>query len=115
MAKIHELLKKLQVESVGQPEGGNPDAVAEELSRKYYVAIAQILRDNDTKDAIADALVGLFKSDNPRFDADRFRQAAGFGLTPTAEPAPMGQGQINKDVDRAQRDFEHEKKFGKPR
>lgn len=83
--KISELLKQLneacQCGCVGQPEGGNPAAaLGEELSRKYYVAIAQILRDNDTKDAIADALIGLFRSDNPRFDAARFRDAAGLGL-----------------------------------
>jgi hypothetical protein len=101
-------------ESVGQPEGGN--AVAEELSRKYYVAIAQILRDSENKDQIAKGLVQLFKSDNPRFDTNRFMRAAGFGLEPVvADKAPMAQQQINKDVDRAARDFEYEKKWGKPR
>ena len=65
-------------EDVGKPEGGNPAAALdEELSRKYYVAIAQILKDNKEWDAILQALIGLFKSDNPRFSADRFAQAAG--------------------------------------
>jgi hypothetical protein len=103
-------------ESVGQPEGGNPNAVAEELSRKYYVAIAQILRDSENKDQIAKGLVQLFKSDNPRFDTDRFMRAAGFGLEPVvADKASMAQQQVNKDVDRAARDLEYEKKWGKPR
>jgi len=113
-------------EDVGKPEGGNPAAaLGEELSRKYYEAIAQILKDNKDWDAILAALISLFKADNPRFNADRFAQAAMDGgelelgeVDGKPSPsnfAPKTNPQINKDRAAADRDFEHEKKFGKAR
>jgi len=56
------------------------------MTRKNYVAFAAMLADihvkNDpvatrTFDNIVEGMVDVFTEDNPRFDADRFRAAAG--------------------------------------
>jgi hypothetical protein len=57
------------------------------LSRKYYVAIAAVLKDRKEstrlplyKEAIRDVahdLAGQFAFDNPNFDRERFLKAAG--------------------------------------
>ena len=72
LEKIDSLLKKLS-----EVNDGSEVLVTESLSAKYYVAIAQIIRDNKTKEDIAHALADLFMADNPRFDGVRFMKAAG--------------------------------------
>lgn len=47
------------------------------LSRKDYVAIADIISKYETKAAIAGALADYFASDNPAFDRQRFLDATG--------------------------------------
>lgn len=101
--KINELLKQLAEDcqcgvqpEVGRPEGGNTAAaLGEELSRKYYVAIAQILRDNQTKNEIAGKLANLFMADNRRFNGVQFMQAAGVD---DSEITAWMDAPVNKDV-----------------
>jgi len=47
------------------------------MSRKHYVAIADALVSVEFshKTVVVDALCRVFKKDNPRFDADRFKEA----------------------------------------
>lgn len=45
------------------------------LSKKYYQKIAQILKENQTKEQITTKLIEYFKTDNPNFDEVRFKEA----------------------------------------
>ena len=48
------------------------------FAKRHYEAIAKILRENaDWRPSLAWSLIGAFKSDNPRFDEDRFLKAVG--------------------------------------
>jgi len=42
------------------------------FSKQHYIAIANILKDFETKEEIAKELVDYFKKDNPRFDSEKF-------------------------------------------
>ena len=42
------------------------------LSKKYYNAIAIILRENETREDIIVNLIEYFERDNPRFDREMF-------------------------------------------
>ncbi len=48
------------------------------MTRKDYIATAEILKDNETPSAIALELALMFKRDNPAFRAGKFFDAAGF-------------------------------------
>jgi len=49
------------------------------MTRKDYIAIAKALSNVEfstfSKGRVIDALCDVFQDDNPRFDADRFRNA----------------------------------------
>lgn len=45
------------------------------LSRKYYKEFALILKQNESKEDIINALMTFFKSDNYRFNEDTFKKA----------------------------------------
>jgi hypothetical protein len=48
------------------------------FTRRHYLAIAEIVRaepDPEVRERLAYALIRVFASDNPRFDAGRFREA----------------------------------------
>ena len=47
------------------------------MTRKDYIAIADALASVEFshKATVVDALCRVFKKDNPRFDADRFKEA----------------------------------------
>lgn len=47
------------------------------MTRKHFAAIALILRQHGTDAGLAADLANHFASENPRFDADRFMEAAG--------------------------------------
>ena len=50
------------------------------MSRKHYKAIAEAIREGfstkELREAVAMALIGALRSDNPRFDSSRFISAA---------------------------------------
>jgi len=43
------------------------------FTRKHYLEIGKILRDKKARKGEIDRYVAMFKKDNPRFDAQRFR------------------------------------------
>ncbi len=43
------------------------------FTRKHYLEVGGILRDRKAKKSEIDRYVQMFKKDNPRFDAKRFR------------------------------------------
>jgi hypothetical protein len=47
------------------------------MTRKDYVEVARILNENllDVSDEMIDDFIAMFKKDNERFDATRFRNA----------------------------------------
>jgi hypothetical protein len=105
-------------------EGGDPKAaLGEAMSRQEYASIAHVIRGNTTKEEIANQLAGVFVANDNRFDREQFLKAAGVALAENAgkpKPGlsprghgPVDQRQINKDRAAADRDFEHEKKFGR--
>jgi hypothetical protein len=47
------------------------------LSKTNFVNVAQILKTSKTKKDVACSLINYFKQDNPQFDEERFRKAAG--------------------------------------
>ena len=46
------------------------------ISRKHFIAMAQILKDNQASDRLIGDIATWFKSQNARFDRDRFFTAA---------------------------------------
>ena len=45
------------------------------LSKKTYIAVAEVIRNARTKKDIIDGLSNYFAVDNPRFEPYRFREA----------------------------------------
>jgi hypothetical protein len=45
------------------------------MTRKDYVEVAKILKDIDVDDSTLNRFIQMFKSDNPRFDSNRFLTA----------------------------------------
>jgi hypothetical protein len=45
------------------------------LTKKHFVGIARILREQQADHGLVQALAAYFKSENPRFDAARFWRA----------------------------------------
>jgi len=86
---IHKQVEKALVE--------NYEAIDEAaFSRMHYVQIANILKNSKTKDEVAEHLVAIFNSDNPRFDEGRFRTAA--GMKPKS-PGVFGEVSVNTQFD----------------
>jgi hypothetical protein len=56
--------------------------MATAFQHRHYEAIAECLRaqhpviGNDAHESIVSHMIGVFKSDNPKFDPERFRKAA---------------------------------------
>ena len=49
------------------------------MTKKDYIAIASVIAitgPSTQRMKMVNALIPIFKADNPRFDADRFREAA---------------------------------------
>jgi len=44
------------------------------FTRKHYLEIGKILKDKKASKGEIDRYVSMFKKDNPRFDATRFRE-----------------------------------------
>ena len=42
------------------------------MTRKHHEALAKVLRENEDRLDITDALIEVLKADNPRFDPQRF-------------------------------------------
>lgn len=47
------------------------------MTKKHFIAIAEIINTSQSKEFIAKRLAGYFKTENINFDADRFLKAAG--------------------------------------
>lgn len=45
------------------------------FTRKHYEEIAEIIGNSNISDADVNLLTGFFKTDNPRFDSNRFLHA----------------------------------------
>ena len=45
------------------------------MTRKDYIKVAEILKSHFANDNLIDSFCDFFKSDNPRFDRERFRNA----------------------------------------
>lgn len=54
-----------------------PRQFRESISKKHYSHISHILKTSATKDELHHRLADMMAMDNPRFDKDRFHQAAG--------------------------------------
>lgn len=46
--------------------------------KRHYEEIADVLRTSADKSEVNQRLENMFAADNPRFDRNRFRQAAGY-------------------------------------
>lgn len=46
------------------------------FQHRHYAAIAKVMADHNVSEDFRNALSGLFRNDNPNFDAYRFDQAA---------------------------------------
>lgn len=45
------------------------------ITRQFYIIIARIIKDSDTREELINKFSNWFKNDNPRFSHDRFRKA----------------------------------------
>jgi hypothetical protein len=49
----------------------------EKMTKKHFIAIAQILKELNASEEIVDALMSEFKTINRQFDKVRFKEACG--------------------------------------
>ena len=52
------------------------------FTQRHFIAVASMLKelpDPISKQELVDRLISMFKADNPRFDTNRFKKAAGLG------------------------------------
>jgi len=74
MSKAREVVKMIENDYAGMKE--------QSFTQKHFIAMADMIKelpDPISKQDLVDRLVSTFKSDNPRFDTNRFKKAAGLG------------------------------------
>lgn len=74
MSKAREVVKMIENEYAGMKE--------QSFTQRHFVAMANIIKelpDPISKQELVDRLVSMFKMDNPKFDTNRFKKAAGLG------------------------------------
>jgi len=59
-----------------QKKDKNKEEITEAMSRKDFVAVANILKTAKDRDEITEKIADLFATVNPRFDRERFMKAA---------------------------------------
>jgi hypothetical protein len=62
------------------------------FTRKHYEEIAKIIGNSNISDADVTLLTGFFKTDNPRFDSNRFLHAIG-----KCRDSHLSKGSVNRD------------------
>jgi len=50
------------------------------FEKRHYEAIARVLRENEHRHQIREALIDLFEKDNPRFDEVKFREKSFYAI-----------------------------------
>ncbi len=51
-------------------------AVLSAFTKRHYILFASLIRDAKDKNELVEAMIAVFGADNPRFDEDKFREAA---------------------------------------
>ena len=74
MSKARDVVKMIENEYAGMKE--------QAFTQRHFVAMANMIKelpDPISKQELVDRLISMFKADNPRFDTNRFKKAAGLG------------------------------------
>lgn len=75
-SELREIIRE-EIKNLGVNGKNSLTEANSKFAKKQYIEIAKILKNSKSVDEVRNKLADMFEEDNPRFDKDKFIQAAG--------------------------------------